>query len=609
MPVPTNAEIRIALLQHVDDEREYHRKDIEDALSNEFSLTDEDRKEATKGGRARFPLRCSWAFVDLKREGLLESTKRGHYRITSLGVEAVRQDPESINRAFMKQLRESVESSDNHLTPKNTAVPLSDPHENVQRNLTEDEKAVFNAIETPSSHIDAIVRMTGFPTAKVSSLLSMMELKGIIEQMAGKQFSKPNRDTSPAGNALQPNTKSVTETAIPSGTDEINHDFVIKAEQPSERRKSEFIDNHSSHSAHESTEPQQVPTPPDQIENDRTPLEAIETTRSKSGTSGHAEQQPQETATDIRTAWDPVTGKEYAIVMPAREEIRQTLLDMEFPPEGIRIKDAMKMLAAQFSLSDEQKNAKNKHKQRVFYELVYGQMASLTRLSQLTKLPSGLFVHRGRRHKREVESNVDPNFSRATQPFQRDLDYNISGQRVYRFPEKVLETNYQGYRKQLSTILQNKITSNSPSFFGILVLNLLTQMGYAKSLRDVESIERSVDGGIAGLFDQDKFGLDSVYIQAKWREETIDQSEVQKFALELREHRTRKGVFITSSKFSEDAEEYVNAIDSKIVLIDGYQLAEFMIDYNVGVTTVKSYEIKRVDSDYFIETDDSRTQG
>ena len=70
----------------------------------------------------------------------------------------------------------------------------------------------------------------------------------------------------------------------------------------------------------------------------------------------------------------------------------------------------------------------------------------------------------------------------------------------------------------------------------------------------------------------------------------------------------RKGIFITTSSFSRDARQYVNAIDSKIVLIDGRQLAEFMIDHNIGVSTVKTYEIKRVDSDYFIETDDSQTQ-
>ena len=100
----------------------------------------------------------------------------------------------------------------------------------------------------------------------------------------------------------------------------------------------------------------------------------------------------------------------------------------------------------------------------------------------------------------------------------------------------------------------------------------------------------------------------SWYVQAKRWEGNVGRPEIHKFTGALIEKNARKGIFITTSGFSRDAREYVNNIESKIVLIDGHQLAEYMIDHNVGVSVVKSYELKRVDSDYFIETDDSQTQ-
>ena len=150
---------------------------------------------------------------------------------------------------------------------------------------------------------------------------------------------------------------------------------------------------------------------------------------------------------------------------------------------------------------------------------------------------------------------------------------------------------------------------NSPTFFEELVIDLLVEMGYGGSREDAaEAVGRSGDGGIDGIINEDRLGLDVVYVQAKRWEANVSRPELQKFAGALQGQRARKGIFITTSDFSRDAREYVNNIDSKIVLIDGYQLAEYMIDHNVGVSVVKSYELKRVDLDYFIETDDSPRQ-
>ena len=177
-------------------------------------------------------------------------------------------------------------------------------------------------------------------------------------------------------------------------------------------------------------------------------------------------------------------------------------------------------------------------------------------------------------------------------------------------PEECIEKCYQQHRAELAAELLEKIKNNSHRFFERLVLDLLIKMGYGGSREDAaEAVGRSHDGGIDGIINEDRLGLDVVYVQAKRWEGNVGRPEIHKFTGALIEKNARKGIFITTSDFSREARESAdNSDDPKTVLIDGRQLAEFMIDHNVGVSTVKTYEIKRVDSDYFIETDDSQTQ-
>jgi restriction system protein len=127
-------------------------------------------------------------------------------------------------------------------------------------------------------------------------------------------------------------------------------------------------------------------------------------------------------------------------------------------------------------------------------------------------------------------------------------------------------------------------------------------MGYGGTLQEAgQAVGRSGDGGIDGIINEDRLGLDVIYLQAKRWEGNVSRPEIQKFAGALQGKRARKGVFITTSDFTKEAREYVAMIDSKIILIDGEELAEMMIDYNVGVSVATTYEIKRIDSDYFTE--------
>ena len=171
-----------------------------------------------------------------------------------------------------------------------------------------------------------------------------------------------------------------------------------------------------------------------------------------------------------------------------------------------------------------------------------------------------------------------------------------------RTPEEEIEAAYESLRQDLVTELLNAVKSQSPAFFERLVVDLLVKMGYGGTRKDAgQAIGTTGDEGIDGIIKEDRLGLDIVYIQAKRWDATIGRPEVQKFAGALQGQRARKGVFITTSTFSQAAREYASRIDSKIVLIDGDTLAQLMIDYDIGITKVASYQLKRIDLDYFEE--------
>lgn len=169
-------------------------------------------------------------------------------------------------------------------------------------------------------------------------------------------------------------------------------------------------------------------------------------------------------------------------------------------------------------------------------------------------------------------------------------------------PEESLEASYQTIRINLASEILEKVKSCSPSFFERLVVEMLVKMGYGGSLQDAgKAVGKSGDGGIDGIIKEDRLGLDVIYIQAKKWEGVVGRPEIQKFAGALLGQQARKGIFITTSSFTGEARQYVKNINSTIILIDGEQLAEFMIDFNVGVSKVVNYELKRIDTDYFLE--------
>lgn len=169
-------------------------------------------------------------------------------------------------------------------------------------------------------------------------------------------------------------------------------------------------------------------------------------------------------------------------------------------------------------------------------------------------------------------------------------------------PEEALEAAHAKMRAALASDILARIKAASPEFFEKLVVELLLKMGYGGSRPDAgQAVGRAGDEGVDGLISEDRLGLDTVYLQAKRWEGSVGRPEIQKFVGALHGKRAKKGVFITSGSFSSEATAYVEHIDPKVVLIDGRRLAELVVDFEVGVTTARTYHVKRVDSDYFEE--------
>jgi restriction system protein len=167
-------------------------------------------------------------------------------------------------------------------------------------------------------------------------------------------------------------------------------------------------------------------------------------------------------------------------------------------------------------------------------------------------------------------------------------------------PEEDLDSAYRQLREAVELELLESVKNNSPAFFEQLVVDLPVQMGYGGTRAEAaRAIGKSGDGGIDGVIDQDRLGLDSVYIQAKRWESTVDRPELQKFAGALQGQRATKGVFITTSSFTRDAADYASRINARIVLIDGKRLASLMFEHDVGVAAKQTYVMKGIDGDYF----------
>lgn len=169
-------------------------------------------------------------------------------------------------------------------------------------------------------------------------------------------------------------------------------------------------------------------------------------------------------------------------------------------------------------------------------------------------------------------------------------------------PDEAIKQVYRTLRAEVEQELLDTVKAASPEFFERLVVDLLVRMGYGSNRETAaRAVGRSGDSGIDGVIDEDRRGLDVIYLQAKRWEGGVGRPEIQKFVGALQGQRARKGIFLTTSHFTKDDEDYVTRIDSRINLVDGRSLAALMFDYEVGVAPRSNYTVKGIDGDYFDE--------
>ena len=276
--------------------------------------------------------------------------------------------------------------------------------------------------------------------------------------------------------------------------------------------------------------------------------------------------------------------------------------------------EAVEYLANEFELTEEErKELLPSGKQGLFDNRVAWAKTYMKQAKLIESPKRGLFVitERGNQVLSEKPKKIDVKYLERFPEFiefrqrgkeREKKEVKPKGTGVETNPEEALETAYQELQETLASDLLQNIKRCAPDFFERLVVDVLIKMGYGGSRKEAgQAIGRTGDEGIDGIIKEDKLGLDIIYMQAKRWENTVGRPEIQKFAGALQGQRARKGIFITTSDFSKEALSYVKNIDSKIILIDGQRLAELMIEHNVGVSPVASYEVKKIDTDYFIE--------
>ena len=278
-------------------------------------------------------------------------------------------------------------------------------------------------------------------------------------------------------------------------------------------------------------------------------------------------------------------------------------------------RDVIETLAVEFKLTDDERKEMLASGQQSFFDNRVGWAATYLKKAGLIDSPKRAtftITQQGLDVLKQNPTRVDAKYLRQFPSFIEFQTINrtsngieeVATEQSQQTPEEVLDAAYTSIRKSLASDLIKKVLELSPTFFERLVVELLVKMGYGGSLKDAgRAIGTSGDEGIDGIIKEDKLGLDVIYIQAKrWQQEsTVGRPEIQKFVGALAGQRAKKGVFITTSRYSSDAKAYAAQMDVKIVLIDGDQLAQLMIDYNIGVALQQTYEVKKIDSDYFGE--------
>jgi len=302
-------------------------------------------------------------------------------------------------------------------------------------------------------------------------------------------------------------------------------------------------------------------------------------------------------------------------MIPSFQTIMLPLLEFSADGKKHSKKEAVKYISDKFSLSDKEKTRTySVSGVKIIYSRVHFAETYLIKAELLKSVGRGYFkiTKRGLGVLRKKLKKIDVKFLEQFPEFvefrnkkqekTKKADQETDHTETDLPPIELLERGYKRIREDLAEALLKQVKKCSPEFFEKLVVELLLKMGYGGSREDAgKAVGRTGDGGIDGIIKEDKLGLDVIYIQAKKWNRPVGSQYIREFIGSLVNNNANKGVFITTSTFTKSAKDSIRNGANRITLIDGELLAQFMIDYNIGVYSKINYEVKEIDTDYFSE--------
>jgi restriction system protein len=308
------------------------------------------------------------------------------------------------------------------------------------------------------------------------------------------------------------------------------------------------------------------------------------------------------------------------MTMPDYQTLMLPVLRMAAEGEK-RVADVEDRIADEFGLSEDERQALlPSGRQRVLPNRIHWAKFYMSKAGLIASPARGRFVatEAGRKLLASKPSRIDvkllmkePSFREFYKPEAPTGAEEVSASTTdatpgeeTRTPEEQIEEAYQTVMSALRADLLERIAQNSPVFFEQLIVDLLVAMGYGGSHKNAAAqLGRSGDGGVDGVINEDRLGLDRVYVQAKRyaQTSTVGRPDIQGFVGSLVGLGATKGVFVTTSTFSTQARDFVKHLSQRVILIDGKSLADLMIEHGVGVRTSRTIEFKRLDEDFFSE--------
>lgn len=299
------------------------------------------------------------------------------------------------------------------------------------------------------------------------------------------------------------------------------------------------------------------------------------------------------------------------MAIPVFQQIMLPFLQLLEDKQEHSLRQVIDSLTNQFNLTpEEQRELLPSGKQAIFDNRVGWARTYLKKAGLLESTRRGFFrtTDRGLRVLNQKPAKIDVKYLDQFEEFKefraigREKPIELDGEEPETTPEEALANAYQDLKNDLASELLQQLKGSSPRQFENIVIDLLVAMGYGGSRKEAaKAIGKSGDEGIDGIINEDRLGLDIIFVQAKKWEGTVGRPEIQKFAGALQGQHAKKGIFITTSNFSKEATDFASRVDNKIILIGGDNLVQYMIDTNIGVTSFVNYEVKKIDLDYFTE--------